>query len=115
MLSVNIREGYMTYYDPLKNYKFLEDILISAFKFLKDEMWFFENKMIDETRWRNIYYLKLNETTKFDEADSALYVIKHIKNIALAEKEELVPNKISEIRNEILEMMIKYGNKTKLY
>ena len=50
MLSINIREGVMTYYDPLKNYKFLEDILISAFKFLKDEMLYFESKSIDETR-----------------------------------------------------------------
>ncbi len=30
MLSINIREAYMSYYDPLKIYKFLEDILISA-------------------------------------------------------------------------------------
>jgi hypothetical protein len=50
MLSINIREAYMSYYDPLKIYKFLEDILISAFKFLKDEMWFYESRLIDETR-----------------------------------------------------------------
>lgn len=113
MLAINIREGYMTYYDPLKTYKFLEDILISAFKFLKDEMWFFETKLIDETRWRNLYYLKLNENARFEEFDSAVYVIKHIKKIALAEKEEVSSERMGETRTELLQMLVRYGSKVK--
>ena len=104
----------MTYYDPLKNYKFLEDILISAFKFLKDEMLYFESKSIDETRWRNITYLKLDETCRFEEYDSAVYVIKHIKKIALAERDEVNPLRISENRTEILQMLVKCGSKVKI-
>ena len=111
MLAINIRECFMTYYDPLKLYKFLEDILISAFKFLKDEMWFFETKLIDETRWRNIYYLKLNETERFEECDSAVYVIKHIKKIALAEKDEVDPERMADYRSELLGMLVKHATR----
>ena len=105
MLAINIREGFMTYYDPCKSFKFLEDILISAFKFLKDEMWFYESKMIDETRWRNFSYQKLSETSRFDEVDSAVYVIKHIKKIALAERDDVTPLRINDIRTEVMKML----------
>lgn len=105
MLAINIREGYMTYYDPCKHFKFLEDILISAFKFLKDEMWFYESKMIDETRWRNFSYLKSQETSRFEEIDSAVYIIKHMKKIALAERDEISPVKMNDTRTELLNML----------
>jgi hypothetical protein len=71
---LNVRDHTVKYLDPLAQSSKLEDLLYQLFRFLKAEMWQHDRRLIENTSWTDLHYVKASEHRRFPMHDSGVYV-----------------------------------------
>ncbi|CAG9311058.1 unnamed protein product [Blepharisma stoltei] len=109
LLSLNLKEFRVEYFDPLQCYKRSSEIQALVYRFLKHELKHHQNKNIEDSAWRDLIYTNSNENIRLLEKDSSIYVLMKAYNISLGIKETFSHFNVSDHRRFLYDLLLEYG------
>jgi len=109
LLSLNLKEFRVEYFDPLQIYKRSSEIQALVYRFLKHELKHHQGKNIEDSPWRDLIYTNSNENIRLAEKDSSIYVLMKSYNISLGIKEPFSQFNVNDHRRFLYDLLLEYG------
>lgn len=106
LLAVDMKERLVYFYDPVKDHSQINRLLSELFAFLRAFILQTENKQLEATEWRDLYY-KFLKNPKFEPRDSGAFICKQAETIFKNKRRKLDPAQVKTYRQEILISLMK--------
>jgi len=104
LLVLNTKEKQVYYYDPSKEHLQIHNLLNGLFNFLRGFLLTHHNKSLEESEWRNLFYVPSKLVKSHSAQDSGVYVCMKAELIINDNKEELP---LEDYRKDMLVALIK--------
>lgn len=109
--SVNIREKKILYFDSQRKLSDISEFVGALIALLKEEFSLSGSAVVEDTPLRDMIVERYEETDVFDEADSGVYVLKHVEHVCSGKREVLNRELVGQYREQLLHRLFIHGEK----